>query len=249
MQREQKKYDSVAIKDNKITSKNKSTHPRIKGQIRISKSAISKEQSQPKAGDFLRNFADIVDKGKISKLGGFKSSTGFDAVWDGSLSVVSKVLRESANLADAIEAGLNHIKQSDWYKNLNNKKEFDEKYVAHLEGEYGKYAQENKPVDPAHPDYTAIKNKVVDAERTAQGKEPLKSKGDGTMERAEQTKAKIESGEISEEHIRDLTQALATGDKEFLTNLAPDEMQHVLLFDRQTLQNKRAEIEAELIGG
>jgi hypothetical protein len=96
-------------------------------------------------------------------------------------------------------------------------------------------------------DFTAIKNDVVNSEREIQGKEPLKSSGDGTMARAEQTKAKIEGGEISEQHIRDLTQAIATGDKDFVTNLKPDEIQHVLLFDRQALQNKRSEIESELI--
>lgn len=115
----------------------------------------SDKNESVKAGDFLRNFADIVDKGKISKLGGFKSSTGFDAVWDGSLTVVSKVLRESANLTDAVQAGLNHIKQTDWYKNLNNKKEFDEKYVAHLEGEYGKFVKESD-IKPAEKEMIGI---------------------------------------------------------------------------------------------
>lgn len=102
------------------------------------------QSSKKQVGDIFRNFADIVEKGKISKLGGFKSSTGFDAVWDGSLTVVAETLRKTADLADAIQAGLEHIKNSDWYKSLTDKKDFDEKYVAHLEGEYNKFKEQPK---------------------------------------------------------------------------------------------------------
>lgn len=100
---------------------------------------------------------------------------------------------------------------------------------------------------PDNSDYTAIKKDVVNEEREAAGKAKLQSTGDGTMDQAEATFAKIKSGEISEEHIRDLTQALAKGEGDFHTNLTPVERQHVLLHDRNTLQVKAKEIDNELI--
>lgn len=89
-----------------------------------------------KAGDPLRAFADKVRQGKINKLGGFRASTGFDAAWDTSLEVVAKAAEGGAKIADAIEAGLKHIKSTDWYKNLTNKEEFDQQYRDHLSNEY-----------------------------------------------------------------------------------------------------------------
>lgn len=89
-------------------------------------------------GDNIKSLANKVREGKISKLGGFKSSTGFDAVWDASLEVVAKALETTGDIANAIEAGLKHFRESDWYKNLTDKKQFEEKYKSHLESEFGK---------------------------------------------------------------------------------------------------------------
>jgi len=91
---------------------------------------------ESKAGDPIRSFAEKVRNGKINKLGGFKASTGFDAVWDGSLEVVAKSLETGAKVADAIEAGLKHVKSTDWYKSLTDKEKFDEQYRNHLTNEY-----------------------------------------------------------------------------------------------------------------
>lgn len=96
-------------------------------------------QKETKAGDPIRAFADKVRQGKISKLGGFKAGTGFDTVWDGSLEVFAKTLDGTAKLADAIEAGLKHIKATDWYKNLDKKDDFDKQYRNHMEGEYSEH--------------------------------------------------------------------------------------------------------------
>jgi hypothetical protein len=91
--------------------------------------------------------------------------------------------------------------------------------------------------------YTSIKNQIVDDERAQQGKQPLKSTGDGTMDAFDKTKARIESGDISLEHIRDLSASLASGFDDFHTNLSVTEMHHALLYDRNTLQQKGAEID------
>ena len=89
-----------------------------------------------KAGDALRNFATKVREGKISKLGGFRAGTGFDAVWDASLEVIAKAIDGGATIADAIEAGLKYAKSTGWYKKLQNQADFDKKYREHLNTEY-----------------------------------------------------------------------------------------------------------------
>lgn len=118
-------------------------------------------KEEVKAGDPLRALADKIEKGKINKLGGFKASTGFDAVWDGSLTVVAQSLRTGAKLADAIESGLKHIRKTDWYKNLTDKKDFESKYKAHLTSEY-------------EADTTTLRNADVEQKREDYGfNEPL----------------------------------------------------------------------------
>lgn len=94
---------------------------------------------EPPIGKYAAKAKEIADKireGKINKLGGFKSSTGFDAVWDASLEVVAKTIEAGGKITDAIDAGLKHIKESEWYKNLTDKKDFEDKYREHLNNEF-----------------------------------------------------------------------------------------------------------------
>jgi hypothetical protein len=93
-------------------------------------------KAEGKAGDSLRKFAAVIRKGRISKLGGFRAGTGFDAVWDASLEVVAKSVEGGAKLVDAIEAGLNYVRSTYWYANLSNKSEFEDKYKEHIKNEY-----------------------------------------------------------------------------------------------------------------
>lgn len=104
-------------------------------------------ESSGKAGDALRKLADTIDKGKIGKPGSFRASTGFDAVWDGSLTVVSTSLRAGAKVADAIEAGIDYVKKSDWYKSLikADQDRFDSEYRSHMEGEMANYVKQEEP--------------------------------------------------------------------------------------------------------
>lgn len=91
-----------------------------------------------RAGDKLRALAVKIESGKINKLQGFRSSSGFDLAWDASLKVIAESLKGGAELADAIEAGLKRIRETDWYKNLTDKKDFEQKYEDHINKEYAK---------------------------------------------------------------------------------------------------------------
>jgi len=69
-----------------------------------------------------KDFADKIRAGKLG--GGLKSSIpGFDAAWNASLDAVAKVVEAAGMSAEtiqkAIEAGLQVVKQSQWFKDLN----------------------------------------------------------------------------------------------------------------------------------
>lgn len=122
---------------------------------------------ESKFGDPLRAFADKVRKGKINKLGGFKASTGFDAAWDLGVEAVAISIEGGAKLADSIESGLKAIKKTDWYKNIENKSDFDEKYNSHMRAEYA--VEEN--VFLKNNNKSAIKNSDVAQKRNELGLE------------------------------------------------------------------------------
>lgn len=79
-------------------------------------------QPAAKAGDNLRSLADKIRQAKISKpddLRNLRSSTLFDVAWDGALETAATALEATGNIADAVEAGVNHLKQTEWYKSLS----------------------------------------------------------------------------------------------------------------------------------
>ncbi len=67
--------------------------------------------------------ADKVRKAKIRKPDIFRASTGVDLVWDSAIEIVAKTIETTGKVADAIQAGLEYIKKSDWYKKLDKEKQ------------------------------------------------------------------------------------------------------------------------------
>lgn len=65
--------------------------------------------------DKLNKLADAIEKGKINK-GSLRSSTGLDLAWDSAVTIVAKSIRGGANLSKAISDGIEHIQNSDYYK-------------------------------------------------------------------------------------------------------------------------------------
>lgn len=187
--------------------------------------------SEAKAGDPLRSFADTIRKGKISKLGGFKAGTGFDVVWDGSLEVVASTIEGGAKIADAIEAGLKHVKATDWYKNLSNKSDFDKQYRDHLESEYGQVEELMNE--------TSVKNATIESERQERGLPEVErlAKRDfpAVYEKAKQAilKNEIDPRSLAEyisKHPRSLT---------------PEETV-ILALDRMKISNEHADVVSSL---
>lgn len=71
----------------------------------------------------------LISVGDTKKLGG-----GFENVWNGAIEAAATVLEGTAKLSDAINSGLTHIKESDWYKGLDNKskKKVESRYNSHI---------------------------------------------------------------------------------------------------------------------
>lgn len=126
------------------------------------------EKEVAKAGDPLRAFANKVREGKINKLGGFKAATGFDAAWDLGLEAVAISIEGGAKIADAIQSGLKAIKQTDWYKELPNKGDFDKQYNEHMNSEYEIESNKTKPIKNEETAATA-KELGVKVEDTKKG--------------------------------------------------------------------------------
>lgn len=110
---------------------------------------------EPKIAEELRKAAEVVRSGKIAQLSGFKAATGFDVVWDASLEVIAVSLEAGADLATAIKKGMDHIKASDWYKQLSDpkKKEFDDTFEDHVREEY---EAQREPVETVEGDVPEI---------------------------------------------------------------------------------------------
>lgn len=155
----------------------------------------TKEEKVTKAGDPLRAFASKVREGKINKLGGFKAATGFDAAWDLGLEAVATTIEGGAKIADAIQTGLKAIKQTDWYKSLPNKEEFDKQYQDHMDKEYS--AEEEK--------YSALKNADVAKKRAELGlEERTEVESISNEETVKKAKEKIKDGYDVESLIDDI---------------------------------------------
>lgn len=185
------------------------------------------EQSEPdnltKAGDPLRDFADKIRKGKINKLGGFKTSTGFDSAWDLSLEAVAKSVEGGARVVDAIEEGLNHIKNTDWYKSLDNKHEFDEKYKTHISDEFTK--------DTPGWYHESGHAHILSDERLSDRESELKGKG--LLERRDQS----ELSAIQQEKGERLKNKLLTAD----LSQAPDIISQIEENGRKPIPSKQLE--------
>jgi hypothetical protein len=130
LEREQKYQEELAAERKKLEE---ALIDKVKDDLK--KKASPKNQAR--ISTRLRNFADKVEKGQISKLGGYRASTAFDAMWDAALKTVAATLRATGKLTDAIETALEEIRKSDWYKSLTEDKDkFESDFKAHIESQF-----------------------------------------------------------------------------------------------------------------
>ena len=89
---------------------------------------ISKgEEAKPKAKEGIKEkskeIANVIRKGKLSKPDIFSSASPASLVWDAAIEITAKTVEVSGDIAQAIADGLEHIKNSDWYKNSDSDKQ------------------------------------------------------------------------------------------------------------------------------
>lgn len=96
-------------------------------QYIIKNENLIKDISGPKTEikDKFKKAADTIRKAKftksISDLDKLQSSPlgAVQAIYDGAIEVVATSIETAGDIAQAIDAGISHVKSSDWYKNLS----------------------------------------------------------------------------------------------------------------------------------
>ena len=78
-----------------------------------------------KVKEEFKKVARFIRMGKLSRPDIFSSATPASLVWDGALEVAAKTVEVSGDIAQAIADGVEHIKNSDWYKNLTSSQQKD----------------------------------------------------------------------------------------------------------------------------
>lgn len=162
---------------------------RFRGEVVLSPEAR-------RAGDAARKLAERIRAGKISKEG-LRTSTGFDVVFDAALEVIATSLEAGASIADAIESGLNYIRDTEYYKNLTDKKGFEDKFSNKLNEEYAiqEQAAGEVPVQPEARASKEVEGRVSEAR-------PKKPTEEGEAEG--ETAAEKKSAELSLKGINEI---------------------------------------------
>lgn len=119
------------IKIKNITDENK----KLKAQLEESEAKLvdetdktfkGEEKTQPnetKSQKSKRVADKLRDAAKIHRPNMFLSATPASLAWDTAVELVAKGIETGGKVADAIDAGIEHIKNTDWYKSLpDNKK-------------------------------------------------------------------------------------------------------------------------------
>jgi len=88
--------------------------------------ATKDEEAAAQTADSIKEkakkVASFIRTAKLSKPDMFSAASPASLVWDGAVEVAAKAVEATGDVAQAIKDGVEHIKQSDWYKNLDSQK-------------------------------------------------------------------------------------------------------------------------------
>jgi len=124
-----KKVEELTQKVNDLTKKQQELEKKLADVVNKAVVEAEKVEKEPKTlKERAKNVADIIRKGKLSRPDIFSSATPASLVWDTAVETAAKTIEGLGTIAQAINDGLEHIKNSDWYKGLeDDKKEKAEK--------------------------------------------------------------------------------------------------------------------------
>lgn len=115
-----------------------------------------------------KKVASLIRSAKLSKPDMFSAASPASLVWDGAVEVAAKTVEISGDIAQAIKDGVEHIKQSDWYKNLDSQKK------AEAEKQFKDFVANNTN-DRAQQRIENLKQKLEDI-KAQKGKQPQQTK-------------------------------------------------------------------------
>jgi len=132
----------------------------VVGRVSESKELTKEGEKDPviqEKENFLRKAADLLEKGKLGDIT-MSGVPFFKETWNGAIDITAAALRAGADVGDALVKGLEYIKNSDWYKGL------DEKLKARAEDRFKKHWDESTRELPK-----GIIETIKSSEKTSEG--------------------------------------------------------------------------------
>ena len=118
-----KQIKELTQKNKELTQKLSDTDAKL---IESTNKALGEKEGKLSIAQSGKAIADKIRKNaKLSRPGTFSAATPASLVWDSAVEVVAQAVEKGALLADAISQGINHIKNTDWYKGLSDDKKLD----------------------------------------------------------------------------------------------------------------------------
>lgn len=185
------------------------------------------EKVKPKSiSESAKKLADKIREGKVKRPGIFSAQTPASIVWDSALEAAALAVEAGGKLADAINAGLKAIRESEWYKSLSkeDKQEAVAAFEDHMNEKKAKESDEEIPI--------GVTNAATNAILAAQGEDPIsKEARKYNQETWDNVINRIQSGKIDpKQAVLDI----ADSDHPTIT----DEEQAVILYDRVRITNE-----------
>lgn len=118
-----------AAKAKELTEQVKTLTDKVsKLEKKLTEAHEKETSSEPEAKTIkekAKKAADWIRKGKSSPPGSFSAVTPASLVWDGMVEAAAKIIEAGGTIAEAIDSGIKHLKDSDWYKGLSADKQKD----------------------------------------------------------------------------------------------------------------------------
>lgn len=178
--RELTEKQAVRIKDlTKTVKELREENTKLVDKLSKAHDAGDASQKNKKATPQLKKQAKdlakkIRDTGKLNRPGMFSVATPASLIWDAGVEIVAKAVEIGGDLGDAILKGVEHVKDSEWYKGLSGadkKKAIDEFTDWHQENADKATTQRIKALEKRLSDLREGKEKSKPADRVKTDRE------------------------------------------------------------------------------
>ena len=131
------------------------------------KEEVKNETKSQKA----KRIADKIRSAKIHRPGIFSAATPASVAWDTAVEITAKSVEAGGVIADAVKAGVAHIKSTNWYKKLSESKKQEAEYA---------FANHFNDLETDRSAYIKRLNNSIEAldEQISKGEKEIKSKTD-----------------------------------------------------------------------